>query len=158
MPHAGIYMMYFSMLCTIACACSESVPAFIYLFDTSITLTVVFCNRLARFGSQKRRSESEGIMFYTSGSNSYGAYRKSKMMIDAFNVALTIVIVVLFMGVIFWREMRPILFPVIFMAGTLDNGLAATKNFMNNNKIAGIVLAVVTVLLLLLAMISWSIR
>ena len=36
MPHAGTYMPYFGMLCTTASACSESVPVFIYLFDTSI--------------------------------------------------------------------------------------------------------------------------
>ena len=49
MPHAGTYMLYFSMLCTTALACSESVPAFIYLFDTSMHINIVFRNYLNRF-------------------------------------------------------------------------------------------------------------
>jgi len=75
------------------------------------------------------------------------------MVIDGLNVVLAVVIVVLFVALIFLNDRRSLLFPLIFLAGGVDNALAAAKNYMNYNYIAGAVLAVVAALLLLLAFI-----
>lgn len=97
------------------------------------------------------------MQFATVTSNgSYGAYRKSKMAMDALNVILAVVIVVLFMALIFLNTRRSILFPLIFVAGGLDNLVAAAKNFMNYNKLAGIGLLIVAAALFVLAFICFN--
>lgn len=96
--------------------------------------------------------------FTTSNTGAYGAYRRSKMIIDALNILLAVVIVVLFVALIFLNDRRSFLFPLIFLAGGIDNALAAAKNFMSYNRIGGIALTVVAVLLWLLAFICFSIR
>lgn len=96
--------------------------------------------------------------FTTSNTGVYGAYRRSKMVIDALNILLAVVIVVLFVALIFLNDRRSFLFPLIFLAGGIDNALAAAKNFMSYNRIGGIVLTVVAVLLWLLAFICFRIR
>lgn len=99
------------------------------------------------------------MQFATTYSNgSYGAFRKSKMIMDALNVLLAIVIVFLFVALIFLNNQRSLLFPLIFVAGGLDNAVASAKNFMNYNRLAGILLAIVAILLLLLAFISFRVR
>lgn len=67
--------------------------------------------------------------FTTSNTGAYGAYRRSKMVIDALNILLAVVIVVLFVALIFLNDRRSFLFPLIFLAGGIDNALAAAKNF-----------------------------
>jgi hypothetical protein len=80
------------------------------------------------------------------------------MVIDALNILLAVVIVVLFVALIFLNDRRSFLFPLIFLAGGIDNALAAAKNFMSYNRIGGIALTVVAVLLWLLAFICFRIR
>ena len=69
-------------------------------------------------------------MYYTTS----GAYRKSKMLIDYANIALTFAI-----GVV------------------LVNGLTAAKNFMSDRTVSGVILTVVTLGLLLMAVIAWRV-
>ena len=75
-------------------------------------------------------------MYYTTS----GAYRKSKMLIDYANIALTFAIGVVFIIILFLRSGSGILFAVEFMLGALVNGLT-----------------VVTLGLLLMAVIAWRV-
>lgn len=78
-----------------------------------------------------------------------GAYRKSKMLIDYANIALTAVIIVLFILIMFLRSNSGILFPIVFFAGALVNGLSAVKAFMNKKKLSGVVLMIAAAVLLI---------
>ena len=62
-------------------------------------------------------------MYYTTS----GAYRKSKMLIDYATIALTAVIMILFILILFLRSNSGILFPIVFLAGALINGLSGIK-------------------------------
>lgn len=90
-------------------------------------------------------------MYYTTS----GAYRKSKMLIDYANIALTFAIGVVFIIILFLRS--GILFAVEFMLGALVNGLTAAKNFMSDRTVSGVILTVVTLGLLLMAVIAWRV-
>ena len=90
-------------------------------------------------------------MYYTTS----GAYRKSKMLIDYANIALTFAIGVVF--ILFLRSGSGILFAVEFMLGALVNGLTAAKNFMSDRTVSGVILTVVTLGLLLMAVIAWRV-
>lgn len=92
------------------------------------------------------------------GTSSYGAYRRSKMVIDAMNILLAVVIVVLFVALIFLNDHRSLLFPLIFLAGGIDNALAAAKNFMNYNRIGGVVLIAAALFLFVLSFICFRVR
>ena len=76
-------------------------------------------------------------MYYTTS----GAYRKSKMIIDYANIALTVCVGVMFI----------LIFPLIFLAGCLVNALTSAKRFMEKNKVAGVILAITAVVLLVLS-------
>lgn len=89
-------------------------------------------------------------MYYTTS----GAYRKSKMVIDYINIALTFLIGVLFVIILFLRSRSGILFPIEFFAGAVMNGLTAVKNFMNKKKLSGIFLVVVTFILILMSLVT----
>ena len=89
-------------------------------------------------------------MYYTTS----GAYRKSKMLIDYANIALTFAI---FIIILFLRSGSGILFAVEFMLGALVNGLTAAKNFMSDRTVSGVILTVVTLGLLLMAVIAWRV-
>ena len=56
-------------------------------------------------------------MYYTTS----GAYRKSKMIIDYANIALTVCVGVMFILILFFRSSSGIIFPLIFLAGCLVN-------------------------------------
>ena len=90
-------------------------------------------------------------MYYTTS----GAYRKSKMLIDYANIALTFAIGVVFIIILFLRSGSGILFAVEFMLGV--NGLTAAKNFMSDRTVSGVILTVVTLGLLLMAVIAWRV-
>ena len=92
-------------------------------------------------------------MYFTTN----GAYRKSKMTIDFLNMILTIVIAMLFCGIVFLRGNSGVLFPAIFVAGALMNALTSAKSCMNYNKLAGVVLAFVAIGLFVLAIFSWQV-
>ena len=94
-----------------------------------------------------------GVMYYTTS----GAYRKSKMLIDYANIALTFAIGVVFIIILFLRSGSGILFAVEFMLGALVNGLTAAKNFMSDRTVSGVILTVVTLGLLLMAVIAWRV-
>ena len=71
-------------------------------------------------------------MYYTTS----GAYRKSKMLIDYATIALTAVIMILFILILFLRSNSGILFPIVFLAGALINGLSGIKAFMNKKRLS----------------------
>lgn len=86
-----------------------------------------------------------------------GTYRKSKTTVDILILIMAVVIVALFISTIFWKSMRSILFPTIFVSGAIVNVLNAIKNFLANNKKAGIVLIVIAVMLIIFAALCWSV-
>ena len=77
-------------------------------------------------------------MYYTTS----GAYRKSKMLIDYATIALTAVIMILFILILFLRSNSGILFPIVFLAGALINGLSGIKAFMNKKRLSGVFLII----------------
>ena len=92
-------------------------------------------------------------MYYTTS----GAYRKSKMLIDYANIALTFAIGVVFIIILFLRSGSGILFAVEFMLGALVNGLTAAKNFMSETSETSANLTDVSLGLLLMAVIAWRV-
>ena len=82
-------------------------------------------------------------MYYTTS----GAYRKSKMIIDYANIALTVCVGVMFILILFFRSSSG----MIFLAGCLVNALTSAKRFMEKNKVAGVILAITAVVLLVLS-------
>ena len=74
-------------------------------------------------------------MYYTTS----GSYKKTKMIIDYTNIVLTIAATVIFIIIM--------LFPIEFLLGTVVNTLTAVKHFINGNKVSGVIVAVVAVLL-----------
>lgn len=92
-------------------------------------------------------------MYYTTS----GAYRKSKMIIDYVNIALTFIIGIIFILILFFRSRSGVLFSVEFLLGALVNGLTAIKNYMNNRTVSGVILTIVTVGLMLMAVIAWQV-
>jgi len=93
------------------------------------------------------------MYYYTSK----GAYRKSKTIIDLLNLIMAAVIVVLFVFIIFWKNMRGILFPTIFVSGAIVNAINAAKNFINSKKKDGIILTGIAIFLLIFAILCWSV-
>ena len=92
-------------------------------------------------------------MYYTTS----GAYRKTKMLIDYANIALTFVIGIVFIIILFLRSGRGVLFSVEFLLGAMVNGLTAVKNYMSDRIVSGVILTVVTMVLILMAVISWRV-
>ena len=92
-------------------------------------------------------------MYYTTN----GAYRKFKMSIDIINIVLTLAIAVLFVGIIFFKQLRDILFPAIFVAGGLTNATSGVKELMNYNRLSGLILFAVAIGLFLLGLICWKV-
>lgn len=86
-------------------------------------------------------------MYYTTS----GAYRKSKMLIDYATIALTAVIMILFILILFLRSNSGILFPIVFLAGALINGLSGIKAFMNKKRLLGVFLIIAAVILLIVS-------
>ena len=72
-------------------------------------------------------------MYYTTS----GSYKKTKMIIDYTNIVLTIAATVIFIIIMFLRSRSGVLFPIEFLLGTVING----------NKVSGVIVAVVAVLL-----------
>ena len=91
--------------------------------------------------------ETEQKMYYTTS----GAYRKSKMLIDYATIALTAVIMILFILILFLRSNSGILFPIVFLAGALINGLSGIKAFMNKKRLSGVFLIIAAVILLIVS-------
>ena len=92
-------------------------------------------------------------MYYTTS----GAYRKTKMLIDYANIALTFVIGIVFIIILFLRSGSGVLFSVEFLLGAMVNGLTAVKNYMSDRTVSGVILPVVTMVLILMAVISWRV-
>ena len=92
-------------------------------------------------------------MYYTTS----GAYRKTKMLIDYANIALTFVIGIVFIIILFLRSGSGVLFSVEFLLGAMVNGLTAVKNYMSDRIVSGVILTVVTMVLILMAVISWRV-
>ena len=82
-------------------------------------------------------------MYYTTS----GAYRKSKMLIDYATIALTAVIMILFILILFLRSNSGI----VFLAGALINGLSGIKAFMNKKRLSGVFLIIAAVILLIVS-------
>lgn len=92
-------------------------------------------------------------MYYTTS----GAYRKTKMLIDYANIALTFVIGIVFIIILFLRSGSGVLFSVEFLLGAMVNGLTAVKNYMSDRTVSGVILTVVTMVLIFMAVISWRV-
>ena len=92
-------------------------------------------------------------MYYTTS----GAYRKTKMLIDYAKIALTFVIGIVFIIILFLRSGSGVLFSVEFLLGAMVNGLTAVKNYMSDRIVSGVILTVVTMVLILMAVISWRV-
>ena len=92
-------------------------------------------------------------MYYTTS----GAYRKTKMLIDYANIVLTFVIGIVFIIILFLRSGSGVLFSVEFLLGAMVNGLTAVKNYMSDRTVSGVILTVVTMVLILMAVISWRV-
>lgn len=90
-------------------------------------------------------------MYYTTS----GAYRRTKMFIDYANIVLTVIVALVFIAILIMRSSSGILFPVEFLLGAVVNGLTMVKLFMNHKKTAGIISAVVMLVLLVMAVITW---
>ena len=82
-------------------------------------------------------------MYYTTS----GSYKKTKMIIDYTNIVLTVAATVIFIIVLFLRSRSGILFPIEFLLGTIVNALTSVKHFINGNKVSGLIVAVVAVML-----------
>lgn len=92
-------------------------------------------------------------MYYTTS----GAYRKTKMFMDYANIVISLAIGIIFILILFLRSRSGILFPIEFLLGALTNGFTATKNFMDKKRVSGTILAIVTIVLLFMAIVSWRI-
>lgn len=74
--------------------------------------------------------------------------KRQKMIIDYTNIVLTVAATVIFIIVLFLRSKSGILFPIEFLLGTIVNALTSVKHFINGNKVSGLIVAVVAVLIL----------
>lgn len=89
-------------------------------------------------------------MYYTTS----GAYRKTKAFIDYANVFMTLCIVVLFVLILVWADMRYILFPGVFFAGALVNAGCGIKRMLDGQKPGAIVRFVTMFVLVILGVLS----
>ena len=78
-------------------------------------------------------------MYYTTS----GSYKKTKMIIDYTNIVL-----------LFLRSRSGILFPIEFLLGTIVNALTSVKHFINGNKVSGLIVAVVAVMLAIMTVVT----
>ena len=90
-------------------------------------------------------------MYYTTS----GSYQKDeKMIIDYTNIVLTVAATVIFIIVLFLRSRSGILFPIEFLLGTIVNALTSVKHFINGNKVSGLIVAVVAVMLAIMTVVT----
>ena len=89
-------------------------------------------------------------MYYTTS----GSYKKTKMIIDYTNIVLTVAATVIFIIVLFLRSRSGILFPREFLLGTIVNALTSVKHFINGNKVSGLIVAVVAVMLAIMTVVT----
>ena len=89
-------------------------------------------------------------MYYTTS----GSYKKTKTIIDYTNIVLTVAAAVIFIIVLFLRSNSGILFPIEFLLGTIVNALTSVKHFINGNKVSGLIVAVVAVLLAVMTVVT----
>ena len=89
-------------------------------------------------------------MYYTTS----GSYKKTKMIIDYTNIVLTVAATVIFIIVLFLRSRSRILFPIEFLLGTIVNALTSVKHFINGNKVSGLIVAVVAVMLAIMTVVT----
>lgn len=89
-------------------------------------------------------------MYYTTS----GSYKKTKMIIDYTNIVLTVAATVIFIIVLFLRSKSGILFSIEFLLGTIVNALTSVKHFINGNKVSGLIVAVVAVLLAVMTVVT----
>ena len=89
-------------------------------------------------------------MYYTTS----GSYKKTKMIIDYTNIVLTVAATVIFIIVLFLRSRSGILFRIEFLLGTIVNALTSVKHFINGNKVSGLIVAVVAVMLAIMTVVT----
>ena len=56
--------------------------------------------------------------------------------------------------VLFLRSRSGILFPIEFLLGTIVNALTSVKHFINGNKVSGLIVAVVAVMLAIMTVVT----
>ena len=88
-------------------------------------------------------------MYYTTS----GSYKKTKMIIDYTNIVLTVAATVIFI-IVLLRSRSGILFPIEFLLGTIVNALTSVKHFINGNKVSGLIVAVVAVMLAIMTVVT----
>mgnify|MGYP000796872268 FL=1 len=76
------------------------------------------------------------------------------MIIDYTNIVLTVAATVIFIIVLFLRSRSGILCPIEFLLGTIVNALTSVKHFINGNKVSGLIVAVVAVMLAIMTVIT----
>ena len=91
-------------------------------------------------------------MYYTTS----GSYRRIKMIIDYANIALTVVVGIMFVLILFLRSGSGILFPLIFLTGGTVNALQSAKRFMDKRKLSGAGFAVTAAVLLVMSALCWA--
>ncbi len=79
------------------------------------------------------------------------------MIIDYVNIALTGVIGVLFVLIMFLRSDSGVIFPLIFFAGGTVNFLHCLKRFMDRRRLAGAILAAAALILYIMSAACWVI-
>ena len=89
-------------------------------------------------------------MYYTTS----GSYKKTKMIIDYTNIVLTVSPSATLFPHLFLRSRSGILFPIEFLLGTIVNALTSVKHFINGNKVSGLIVAVVGVMLAIMPFVT----
>lgn len=86
-----------------------------------------------------------------------GSYRKTRIIIDWMNILIGVAVVIMAIAIYIIPGERDFLFPVVFMLGTVMEGLGAAKSFLRYETIAGYVQVILALALLFITIISANI-
>lgn len=86
-----------------------------------------------------------------------GAYRKTKILIDRFNILIGVAVLIMATVIFFVPGDFDFLFPIMFLLGTAMEGLGAAKSFLRYNTLAGYVQIILALALLFVTIISINI-
>lgn len=79
---------------------------------------------------------------------SNGAYRRTKIVIDAINVCIGVAVVIMATVIFVVPGNWDFLLPVVFFAGTMINGLHSFKKFLKYETKSGVLLMFLTFVML----------
>lgn len=83
-----------------------------------------------------------------------GAYRKTRIVIDFLNILIGVAVIIMAIVIFIVPGDYSFLFPVLFLSGTVMEGLGAAKSFFKYENIAGYVQVILTLALLFITIIS----